>query len=234
MSIVYHETTIDSTGQVNYTKDGVTTNLTKVYYRKSGVDTLVWSKERNQASVSNNAVSSTGTATLPYLTTSRDLSKVIHSTGSGTSDYYYVSSGDMTSYGTGNANFGIGQTYYCNGSLSGSHTYAECSQFVFSHTTTSPATFTAWSYFNYTLTLRMNLRYPSNKSVKVYVNNNLVLEQDVSQQTEVLTYTYKHSNVLTNQSATIPLKIEIYDSLGTLEETWTGNMASSATITYEG
>lgn len=234
MSIVYHNTTIDSTGQVNYTKDGVTTNLTKVYYRKNGIDTLVWSKERNQASVSNSAVSSAGTATLPYKTTSRDLSKVIHLSGTGVDDYYYVSSGDMTSYGTGNELFGIGQTYYCNGSLSGSHPYSECSSFVSSHTTIGSATYTAWSYFNYTLTLRMNLRYPSNKSVKVYVNSSLVLEQDVSQQTEVLTYTYKHSNVLTNQSATIPLKIEIYDSNGTLEETWTGNMASSATITYEG
>lgn len=234
MSIVYHNTTIDSTGQVNYTKNGVTTNLTKVYYRKNGVDTLVWSKERNAASVSNSAVSSAGTATLPYKTTSRDLSMVIHAAGTGSSDYYYVSAGNMTSYGTGNELFGIGQTYYCNGSLSGSHTYAECSSFVSQHTTIRAATYTAYSYFNYTLTLRMNLRYPSNKSVKVYVNNNLVLEQDVSQQTEILTYTYKHSNTLTNQSATIPLKIEIYDSLGTLEETWTGTMASSATITYEG
>lgn len=233
MSIVYHNTTIDSTGQVNYTKNGVTTNLTKVYYRKNGVDTLVWSKERNQASVSNNAVSSAGTATLPYKTTSIDYSAVIKEAGTG-QDWYHVIQGSCTSYGTGNELFGTGATYRMNTSLGGQHTYSECVSFVSSNVTRGAETYTAYSYFNYTLTLRMNLRYASNKSVKVYVNGGLVLEQDVSQQTEVLTYTYKHSNTLSNRSATIPLKIDIYDMNGQLEETWTGNMASSATITYEG
>jgi hypothetical protein len=62
----------------------------------------------------------------------------------------------------------------------------------------------------------------------------LTTEADVTSQTEALTATYRDMNTFTSRNATIPLKIEIYDMNNTLEETWTGNMASSATITYEG
>ena len=93
---------------------------------------------------------------------------------------------------------------------------------------------TALSYYDYTTTLRMNLLYASSKHVKIYCNDVLTTEADVTNQTEVLTATYRDNGTLNARNATIPLKVEIYDSLGTLEETWTGTMASSATITYEG
>lgn len=236
MSIVYRGTTIDSTGQVNYTKNGVTTNLTKVYYRKNGVDTLVWSKERNQAAVSNSVVSASGGTTLNYRrsvpTATRPFTINGGIGGDGTiSSINWVDTGNLT-YGrqTYSTEFEIGD-YLTSEETRHSDTFARALQYGLITQTTS---YTADSYFDYTTTLRMNLLYASSKHVKIYCNNVLTTEADVTSQTEVLTATYRDTNALTSRNATIPLKVEIYDMGGTLEETWTGNMASSATITYEG
>lgn len=241
MSIVYHNTTIDSTGQVNYTKNGVTTNLTKVYYRKNGVDTLVWSKERNQAAVSNSVVSASGGTTLNFLRRTsvtysykhyRDnddyVSEITGWTYNGIGDErygwygYYVDALTTTC-------FGVDHNTYGNADRKAD---AQVTSKGYLHTNYSSTT--ALSYYDYTTTLRMNLLYASSKHVKIYCNNVLTTEADVTSQTEVLTATYRDNGTLNARNATIPLKVEIYDSLGTLEETWTGTMASSATITYEG
>lgn len=238
MSIVYHGTTIDSTGQVNYTKNGVTTNLTKVYYRKNGVDTLVWSKERNQAAVSNSVVSASGGTTLNNYRSLEIL---------GPAGVYRISGGGGSGgtveginwINTGNATYGthVYTRKYADGdwmtseSIRHSDTYARA--LAYGEIGLNQV-FTDLSYFDYTTTLRMNLLYASSKHVKIYCNDVLTTEADVTSQTEALTATYRDMNTFTSRNATIPLKIEIYDMGGTLEETWTGNMASSATITYEG
>lgn len=242
MSIVYHNTTIDSTGQVNYTKNGVTTNLTKVYYRKNGVDTLVWSKERNQASVSNSVVSASGGTTLNYRRSTPTATRVYDCTHEGA--LYYVDTFNWTT--TGNATYGsslyspgqseVGSTITIGFGLTSedyrrSDTFQRALDYGLLLQST---TYTELSYFDYTTTLRMNLLYASSKHVKVYCNNVLTTEADVTAQTDTLTATYRDMNTFNSRNATIPLKVEIYDMNGQLEETWTGNMASSATITYEG
>lgn len=241
MSIVYHNTTIDSTGQVNYTKNGVTTNLTKVYYRKNGVDTLVWSKERNQAAVSNSVVSASGGTTLNYMRRTdvsfshrhyRDnddyVSEIASWTYSGIGDERYGWYGYYVDSLATNC-FGVDHNSYGNADRKAN---AQATNMGYVHSNYSSTT--ALSYYDYTTTLRMNLLYASSKHVKIYCNNVLTTEADVTSQTEVLTATYRDNGTLNARNATIPLKVEIYDSLGTLEETWTGTMASSATITYEG
>lgn len=236
MSIVYHGTTINSTGQVNYTKNGVTTNLTKVYYRKNGVDTLVWSKERNQAAVSNSVVSASGGSTLNCLRSVPTATEAYSTSYAGGAYYeiigYNWNNVGNTTYGTHTyvAKLSIGDEVDSD-TVRHFNTFARAIQYNLLGETTH---YTDLSYFDYTTTLRMNLLYASNKHVKIYCNDVLTTEADVTNQTEVLTATYRDTNALNSRNATIPLRIEIYDSLGTLEETWTGTMASSATITYEG
>lgn len=236
MSIVYRGTTIDSTGQVNYTKDGVTTNLTKVYYRKNGVDTLVWSKERNQAAVSNSVVSASGGTTLNYRRSVPTATEA-YSTGYEGGAQYSVTGYNWNNVGDATYGYQVYDAKLHIGQIVDSETVRHYDTFAraIAYGLLGVSThYTDLSYFDYTTTLRMNLLYASSKHVKIYCNNVLTTEADVTSQTEALTATYRDTDALTSRNATIPLKVEIYDMNGTLEETWTGNMASSATITYEG
>ena len=245
MSIVYHGTTIDdSTGQVNYTKNGVTTVLRKVIYRKAGVDTVVYNKT-NAASISTSYASASGGSTLNYYSQKADIVTYanITWTGSGTTLGFNITNGgpNMRVVTSGNTDYGRMDSHYQGGSKNftvgeygtQNETYNAGRDWVRSHLLNDTPTYTANSYFNYIVTVRCNINYASYNTLtcKVYVNNALVKTQDVSAQMATVTYTYKDSNTLTNRNATVPLKVEMYNG-DTLLGTLNGTMASSGTITY--
>lgn len=239
MSIVYHGTTITDYNPINYVKNGVTTVLRKVIYRKGGVDTVVYNNT-NAAAISTSYASASGGTTLNYAVGTPNSATVSSCVAHSGNDYRIQNKtlGTYTNEYTGNQAFGYttlsgGSTYF-DGVIYQSQATAEAAaKRQILNTATKTSTYTAYSYFNYSITVRANINYaPSNTlTVKIYVNNNLVHTGDVSTQTQIVTYTYKDYPTLTNRNAIIPLKVEICHG-DTVLGTATGTCASTMTITY--
>lgn len=237
MSIVYHDTTIDSTGQVNYTKNGVTTNLTKVYYRKNGVDTLVWSKERNQVTSTNNVVSASGGTTLNYAKGEPSTSVVEGCVANQGGDWR-IQPRELNTYDntyTGNNIFGMST---CSGGRTGfdgviyqtKEAAMAAARNQILNTCTVTNTYTAYSYFTDTLILTINKKYAEDIHVKVYINDVLSLDEDVSEMNASKTATYIHRNVL--QKPIDPVRVEVYKD-DVLIASQTRNMNTPINMEYE-
>lgn len=226
--------TITEVNPINYVKNGVTTVLRKVIYRKAGVDTVVYNKT-NATAVTHSATSASGGSTLNYYhPASTDYTKVIKKAGTGTGDYYVIVSGSYGSNWTGNTTFGSKDPYYVRTGTSEQMTWAQALSWVSAHSETLE-TKTAYSYYVYTLTARVNIIYAplTPKTVKLYINGSLVkTESNITGQDVSVSASYTDNDVLDNRSATISAKVEVYDSDDTLLGTWTGTMAGSGTITY--
>lgn len=237
MSIVYHETTIDSTGQVNYTKNGVTTNLTKVYYHKNGVDTLVWSKERNQMTSTNNVVSASGGTTLNYAVGEPSPS-VVEGCVSAQGGDWRIQQRALGTYDntyTGNEIFGkstcSGGTTNFDGVVYQSKEAAmTAAKRQIMNTCTVTNTYTVYSYFTDTLILTINKKYAEDIHVKVYINNVLSLDEDVTEMNTSKTASYVHRNIL--QKPTDSVVVEVYKD-DALIASQTRNMNTPINMEYE-
>lgn len=237
MSIVYHNTTIDSTGQVNYTKNGVTTNLTKVYYRKNGVDTLVWSKERNQMTSTNNVVSASGGATLNYAVGEPAPSVVEGCVSSQGSDWRIQQRalGTYDNTYTGNNLFGQstcsgGSTHFDGVIYQSKEAAMAAAKAQILATCTVTNTYTVYSYFTDTLILAINKKYAEDIHVKVYINNVLSLDEDVTEMNASKTATYIHRNIL--QKPIDPVRVEVYKDDVLIAST-TSTMNTPINMEYE-
>ena len=237
MSIVYHGTTIDSTGQVNYTKDGVTTNLTKVYYRKNGVDTLVWSKERNQMTSTNNVVSASGGTTLNYAV-GEPSSSVVEGCVANQGGDWRIQQRVLSTYDntyTGNEIFGKstcsgGTTSFDGVIYSSKEAAMAAAKRQIMNTCTVTNTYTVYSYFTDTLILTINKKYAEDIHVKVYINNVLSLDEDVTEMNASKTATYVHRNVL--QKPIDAVRVEVYKD-DVLIASQTSTMNTPINMEYE-